>query len=436
MPELVGMALTGGLRRAPARARARRPRLDCGSNRSARPRGDDLEMAERHRGARAVDGLMATMRLAVSLLAPLALLSGCYGPSTKLCPETGYLCREEDACKPAPVYCGEMPLIEACIGKSEFESCMIETPADGTCLAGTCTTCSPDLAGCAQRNWAAMTSPVPSVDLLAVFAFSNTSAYAAGAGGTFLTYDGIAWRQSEFPPPTPYDITSIWGRAADDLFVVTSTGALLHFDGSTWADVAGQLPAERGSLKEVAGGSSGNVLVVGLDRTVLEFGSSGWQSLSFMSPGPTLNAVAASDLAVAVGNGGVSLRVVDGVVTAGSPPPAPLAAASLLDVHVRGSEAVAVGALVPAAGVLTLLESQANGWRVAPQAPNLPEISLNGVWGDYCGGSQGAILGRHQGVWESMSPTPGDNTIEALWGTDLGEVFAVGRGGVIWRYTK
>lgn len=61
-------------------------------------------------------------------------------------------------------------------------------------------------------------------------------------GGVVWHYDGTAWAPDERPRsavpeglPTLY---KVWGRAADDVWVVGRRGVALHFDGSSWQRIA------------------------------------------------------------------------------------------------------------------------------------------------------------------------------------------------------
>jgi hypothetical protein len=80
--------------------------------------------------------------------------------------------------------------------------------------------------------WSAMTSGTTQ-DLYSIFGFAANDIFAVG--GDVVHFDGTSWSKLAAPPGYPYYRT-LWGTAADDLFVVTSQG-LYHYDGSQWSPV-------------------------------------------------------------------------------------------------------------------------------------------------------------------------------------------------------
>jgi hypothetical protein len=82
-------------------------------------------------------------------------------------------------------------------------------------------------------------------DLSAVVA-TDTVAFAAGAQGTLLRYDGTF---TPLPSPTEEDIVILAGSAEDDLFLTDALGTSWHFDGISWNEV--RLDA-RGDLYDVS----------------------------------------------------------------------------------------------------------------------------------------------------------------------------------------
>jgi hypothetical protein len=59
---------------------------------------------------------------------------------------------------------------------------------------------------------------------------------AAGNAGAILRFKDGAWQLED--PGVLETLTAIWGASGDDLWVGTSTGKLLHYDGAAWSKIA------------------------------------------------------------------------------------------------------------------------------------------------------------------------------------------------------
>ena len=118
----------------------------------------------------------------------------------------------------------------------------------GSCSLGTCSysygyaSCAGGCANgqCNGTGWVAMTSNV-TVDLGTVWASSATSAWAGGANGTLVYYNGAQWQVRA--SGTTQEIFQIHGTAANNIFAFASTyqSALLYYDGVSWSNV-GTIP--------------------------------------------------------------------------------------------------------------------------------------------------------------------------------------------------
>ncbi len=69
-----------------------------------------------------------------------------------------------------------------------------------------------------------------------VWAASPNEAWAVGARGSAIRWDGGRWREVDVP--TEANLLRIWGNAANDVWAVGSQSTLLHFDGRAWAAVS------------------------------------------------------------------------------------------------------------------------------------------------------------------------------------------------------
>ncbi|NIS30191.1 MAG: hypothetical protein GWN73_08445 [Actinobacteria bacterium] len=87
-----------------------------------------------------------------------------------------------------------------------------------------------------------------------------------GAEGRVLHYDGSEW--SEEGAPTSQSLLAIWGRGADDVWVVGDHGTILHFDGTEWR----WRDSGTDHVLHSVWGSSEAVWVVGHGGTILRNG--------------------------------------------------------------------------------------------------------------------------------------------------------------------
>jgi hypothetical protein len=118
----------------------------------------------------------------------------------------------------------------------------------GSCSLGTCSygygfaSCANGCANgqCNGTGWNVMTSNV-TVQLNTVWASSATSAWAGGASGTLVYYNGAQWQVRA--SGTTQEIFQIHGSASNNIFAFAGTyqSQLLYFDGTSWATV-GTLP--------------------------------------------------------------------------------------------------------------------------------------------------------------------------------------------------
>ncbi len=94
-----------------------------------------------------------------------------------------------------------------------------------------------------------------------------------------LRYDGEEWIYDQ-SLDSNFVLNAVWGRAADDVYVVGDVGTIRHFDGETWQiGYAGKGE----NLYDVWGNESGEFYAVGAFGTVLRYphsdGQGGWESI-------------------------------------------------------------------------------------------------------------------------------------------------------------
>ncbi len=100
--------------------------------------------------------------------------------------------------------------------------------------------------------------------LHAVFGFSPTEVFAAGAGGRVHRYDGKRWNPSA--PAGKVTIRDLWGRSPQTMLAVGDGGAIQRFDGKAWHVEAAPT---RATLRALWGNPGGVVYAVGDRGTVL-----------------------------------------------------------------------------------------------------------------------------------------------------------------------
>lgn len=117
--------------------------------------------------------------------------------------------------------------------------------------------------------------------LYGVWAAAPNDAWAVGGspggGGpndVLLHYDGAAWSAVPAPSPNGESYFKVWGRAANDVFVV-GQGVALHYDGLAWKKVS--VPTST-MLLTVNGGAQGVFAIGGPPPTLLR-----WDGQAFVS---------------------------------------------------------------------------------------------------------------------------------------------------------
>ena len=116
------------------------------------------------------------------------------------------------------------------------------------------------------------------VGLYGVCSFGKANAWAVGAGGSLLHFDGVSWQSRS--SGTGFDLYAIWGAAPDDIWVVGDRGTLLHFDGSAWSAPNGLMTAD---LTAVWAASNEEAWAVGAQGTILHRVGGSWGRVSSAS---------------------------------------------------------------------------------------------------------------------------------------------------------
>jgi hypothetical protein len=301
-------------------------------------------------------------------------------------------------------------------------------------------------------------------ELNAVHGVSRSNVLSVGGKGAILHFDGKSWKPEA--STTTKDLRSVWAREADDVWAVGENGAILHRDSKRWTHLeASRNPAPNADLRAVWASAPDDAWAVGLDGVVLRFDGSDWRP--FESPGPM-------NLLGVWGTAPSDVWVVGGTHEDG-----PVETANMF--HWGGMGWTSARFLKTAeADVVDFLEAS-NSWTRCMKydrfADPLGAVAISGrasddVWiTTRCSGAAHwdgtnwsrrlGLLNDHdiRGIWSagnsvwtvgnwgeirtftdetwtnetsiSESATP---RINAVWGADPGEVWAVGADGIILRH--
>lgn len=221
-------------------------------------------------------------------------------------------------------------------------------------------------------------------DLWWVFGFEKGPVYLSGAGGRILRFaDGEFTALAT--PSQDVVVFGLWGSSPEDLWAVggAAGGAQGAFawrlQGDTWVEAEG-FPAalsEGNALWKVSGRSADDVWMVGTDGALVHWNGQALE-LGDAQTGESLFTVASTpDLSIAVGGFGTgSILENDG---SGWKNVGPGGMSPVVGVAAAGEVAYAVGQFGA-----TYVRSR-EGWREDEGAPQLPE-SLHAVWIDPDGG--------------------------------------------------
>lgn len=307
--------------------------------------------------------------------------------------------------------------------------------------------------------------------------------YAAGNKAIFR-YNGSSWQKVYGDSSAGAVVfTSIWGSASDDIYVGMKLLAgeeeleyvMMHFDGNQWKPVTDSAFFQGSYIYTVTGTSRNNVFAMGLQSNIYHFDGTSWKwMIGAAQLGINAAAAASSGTVTAVGDLGViyryngtewnferseSFNTLAGSWSTGS------------KAYIGGDQSMFIfdgtrmiqqelpeyeGAFayrgiwgfsdteVYAAGygsigedpARTVLRYDGTAWNVLLNEET--GESLNALWGSSAGnlyavGNNGTIL-RYNGVqWNTMT-SPVETHLNSVWGTAANNIYAVGNDGAFIRY--
>jgi hypothetical protein len=115
-----------------------------------------------------------------------------------------------------------------------------------------------DAGSCPVDGWC-WVNPLPQGNSLhAVWAAGPTDAWAVGADGTVVHWDGTTWSLSA--SSTAAYLDAVWGTSASDVWAVGASGTIIHWDGGHWSSVPSGTSVD---LSDLSGSGPDDVWTVG-----------------------------------------------------------------------------------------------------------------------------------------------------------------------------
>lgn len=319
------------------------------------------------------------------------------------------------------------------------EECDSQQPSSSSCLTwgyesgplGCRADCGVDFAGCVRTGWYAMTANTSSY-IGGVWGTGPSDVWAVGYPFQIRHWDGTSWTTSEQGGPGSY--SGVWGSATNNVFVAGDNGTIKRWNGSTWLVLTTNSTQQ---LYSVWGDGTGTVIATGYNGTILRSTNNGtsWSSVSSTTTN-ALQAVWGSSASniFAVGWYGTIVRSTDGGAS-WSPMTSPTGS---FFYGVWGAAADKVYVVGTSGTVLQL-----SGTTWLPMTTNTTQ-ALRGVWGAsttdiFAVGDQSIM--HWDGVSWSQAYTGATYGLGAIWGGVWSggsppDVFAVGGGGTILRYSR
>jgi len=268
-------------------------------------------------------------------------------------------------------------------------------------------------------TWTAMTSGTTR-DLFNVYVEPGGQAWAVGAAGVVLQLSGGVWTAQN--SGATLDLNAVW--AGDNtVYVVGNDGEVRRRIAGTWSRM--EVPTAEG-LYGVHGLSAVDVVVVGLEGTILRWNGALWTVVSAASlPGSFYSVVGSSangGRRYLVGDGGVA-QLDENTVTAVNTPYAP----AMYGVSMDNTGTVWAGGQRGA--VLRGLST----WTTLNLAPDLLDVWSSATNTSFAVGEFGFVYRWNGSTWTRLT-TPTQETLNAVWALNGSEAFVGGDNGTMLRW--
>lgn len=184
------------------------------------------------------------------------------------------------------------------------------------------------------------TSSVPG-DLWWVWSDGGDQVFLSGELGRVVTYDRPSGTLTEVTATNPaYKLFGLWGTSPTDVYAVGGDvnggldGVILHYDGTTWTEVATAPPADSGTRRQafkIWGSAADDVWVVGTGALIMHYDGADWVTddsppLFDSVPLTTVHGTGPDDVYAVGGFGNAATIHYDGTAWSDTSPP-PLAVA-------------------------------------------------------------------------------------------------------------
>ena len=121
--------------------------------------------------------------------------------------------------------------------------------------------------------WAPMTVVQPVQHLRGIWGASATSVYVVGDNGTISHWDGSVW--TRMTSGTSSNLHAVWGSSDQNVVAVSNDGTVLRFDGNTWRSMAAGLTPDSNPM--VWCGGADNIWVGTSKGKMVHFNGAGWE---------------------------------------------------------------------------------------------------------------------------------------------------------------
>ena len=215
------------------------------------------------------------------------VLLGCPLPSNVLyrcesngsCAQPGYACGSDGYCRPKSdggEPCVPRDVAATCAAvECGFvdDGCGLEHECDRRCPSGQeCGITEPNRCAvsslCTSEGWC-WENPLPQgFNLNAALRLDARRTWFVGENRVVVFFDGARSQLQDVPAPPGAELLAIHGTAFDDVFVVGSSGVMLHYDGTRW-EREGTLASFNGMLRTVWSFGDGGALAAGPGGRVL-----------------------------------------------------------------------------------------------------------------------------------------------------------------------
>ena len=278
-------------------------------------------------------------------------------------------------------------------------------------------------------SWTSQTSGT-TLDLFAISGSNASNVWAVGATSTIIKWNGTAWITQSAPNGVNDDLNGVWAANNNNTVIaVGAQGRVLRTtnSGATWSNFDSNTP-NTVTLHSVWGSAANSIWIVGTGGTVRFYNGTAWGAQT-SGVTTTLFGISGANATNiwAVGQGGNIVRF-DGITWTNQPSDTNQ---SLNGIHVVDtSNIVAVGTRKSS--------TRWNGTTWSATQSQFPAITFTDVWASdddkaWFTNTNGLII-RWNGTTFANTTSGVNTSLTAIWGYDDANIWAVGAAGVILKW--